>query len=174
MSGWIVKRGTLERPVADIATLIRLAQDHRLKSSDLIFHPDRQEWQNASDVPEISHAFSDRVEDVPPATFEASVSPPQVTTTTQLATPPPVAPSVPAVETVWGSATRIVGVVGGAVAIFGGITLLGLKAAGESSLIEALAHGIGIYCIGRGLFMIAATGNFKAAVDFLARRIGSG
>jgi hypothetical protein len=169
MSGWIVKRGTLERQVADTATLIRLAQDNRLKASDLIFHPDRQQWLHASEVQEISHVFSDRAGDVIPANDDASTSPPQVTAATQPATPPLV---FPAADAAWGSATRIVGVIGGAVAIFGGITLLGLKAASESSLIEALAHGIGIYCIGKGLFMIAAVGNFKAAVEFLARRIG--
>ena len=57
MSEWIVKRGTLERRVPDLATLIRLAQERRLKRGDLVFHPDRQEWLAAADVPEIGAAL---------------------------------------------------------------------------------------------------------------------
>jgi len=59
MPSWIVKRGSLERTVTDTATLFDLAQARRLKPTDLVFHPDRNEWLPASDVPEIRRAFEE-------------------------------------------------------------------------------------------------------------------
>ena len=50
---------------------------------------------------------------------------------------------------------QIVCVLGGIVAIGGGLSLVTLKAASENNLFEAIAHGIGWYCIGKGLFMVA-------------------
>jgi len=47
-------------------------------------------------------------------------------------------------------------VLGGAVAIFGGLSLTFISAAGENSMPEAIANGIGLYCIGKGIFMIAS------------------
>jgi hypothetical protein len=58
MTDWIVKRGTLERRVPDTATLMRLIRERRLKSTDLVFNPARQEWSSAAEVPEISDAFA--------------------------------------------------------------------------------------------------------------------
>lgn len=70
----------------------------------------------------------------------------------------------------WGMASRAFCVFAGIISIVGGLSLFTLKAASENSLIEALAHGIGIYCIGKGLFMMAATANFTEAVNRLLRR----
>ena len=67
----------------------------------------------------------------------------------------------------WGGGSRAFGVIGGCIAIFGGLDLALLRAAGENNLIQALANGIGYYCIGKGLFMISTVINFKAAVNEL-------
>ena|ERR1043166_8572720 len=64
----------------------------------------------------------------------------------------------------WGGGSTFFCVVAGGIAVFGGFTLLNLKAAAENSLVEAIAHGIGIYCIGKGLFMIASALNFRAGI----------
>lgn len=47
-------------------------------------------------------------------------------------------------------------IIGGIFCIFGGFSLIGLKAAGENSMIQGIANGIGWYCLGKGIFMIAA------------------
>lgn len=170
MSGWIVKRGTLERQIPDTATLVRLARENRLKPTDLVFHPASQRWLNACEVPDIKYVFDALPRDGAVEAAEAAELPLE-STAGQDTLAPPLSQAVPvSVNTVWGASSRILGVIAGAVAIFGGVTLLGLKAAGENSLIEALAHGIGIYCIGKGLFMIAGVGNAKAAVDFVAQQ----
>ncbi len=67
----------------------------------------------------------------------------------------------------WGNASRVFGVIGGLISTIGGIYLLLTKAAGENSLIEVIAHGIGIYCLGRGLFMISSIVNFGAGIDLV-------
>jgi hypothetical protein len=56
--------------------------------------------------------------------------------------------------------------VGGLFAIFGGVYLLGLEAAsGSDNLFTAIAHGIGFYCVGKGIFMIAIL--FKPATQHI-------
>lgn len=171
MATWIVKRGTQQHQVNDTATLVRLAEGRRLKSTDEVFHPIMQQWLNAPAVPEISHVFENTTaavqgdSDAPPA-----VKPTEAQASSEL-TSSAVVQSSANVSQAWGQLSRLAGVIGGGVAIFGGVTLVGLKAASENSLIEAVAHGLGIYCIGKGLFMIAAIGNLQAAVDFVARNI---
>lgn len=167
MSDWIVKRGTLERRVADAATLERLAREKRLKPDDLVFHPVKQQWLNASNVPEIQAAFADTPGEASGDRADTAQSLETAAEAQAAALCPTTASTV---TDAWGTSSRILGVIGGAVAIFGGVTLIGLKAASENSLIEAIAHGIGIYCVGKGVFMIAAVGNMKAAVDFIAQR----
>lgn len=66
--------------------------------------------------------------------------------------------------------SRFFCVIGGVVAIFGGIGLATLQAAGANSLAEAIANGIGWYCIGKGIFMIAIPFQLKGAVIQLVRR----
>lgn len=51
---------------------------------------------------------------------------------------------------------RRLGVVGGIISIAGGIWLLSLRAVSANSLLASMANGIGLYCIGRGLFDISA------------------
>jgi hypothetical protein len=169
MSAWTVRRGALERQVADVDTLIRLAHEKRLKSTDLVFHPESHQWMNASDVPEIKQVFagmSGATTETSLETFEQGQDRPAEEH------PPGPSSSTPAaaLNHAWGAPSRVLGIIGGCVAIFGGVTLLGLKAAGQNSLIEAIAHGIGIYCIGKGLFMISAIVNFKTAVEFLTQQ----
>ena len=67
-------------------------------------------------------------------------------------------------------ASRFFCVIGGIAAIFGGISLAFLKAAGENSLPEAIANGIGWYCIGKGIFMIASPFQLKGAVNLMLNR----
>lgn len=171
MSNWIVKRGTLERRIPDDATLLRLVRERRLLGTDLVFHPSSQQWMNASEVPELRGTFAevsgerslDQVEAFGPSngsSLEPATSAPQVDRG-----------AVVVGDQGWGVPSRVLGIMGGSISMFGGFTLLGLKAASESSLIEAIAHGIGIYCIGKGVFMIAAVTNLKAAIDFVARRL---
>lgn len=47
-------------------------------------------------------------------------------------------------------------IIGGIICIFGGFSLIGLKAASDNSMLESIANGIGWYCLGKGIFMIAA------------------
>ena len=63
--------------------------------------------------------------------------------------------------------SRFFCVLGGIFAVIGGLSLALLTAAGENSLPQAIANGIGWYCIGKGVFMIASTYQFKGAVNFL-------
>jgi len=157
MPDWIVKRGDRERPVADIATLLFFARDKRLRPDDLVFHPVTQQWLRACDVLEIKHVFHDLSTDTPIGRAEVNALPQAADDAS-----PSVSPRAPVLgndTNLWGASSRVLGIIGGGVAILGGTTLLGLKAAGENSMIEAIAHGLGIYCIGKGLFMIAAVGN---------------
>lgn len=50
---------------------------------------------------------------------------------------------------------RIFSVVSGAIAIFAGLYLLSTRAAGSNSMIEVLAHGMGLYFVARGIYMLA-------------------
>jgi hypothetical protein len=67
----------------------------------------------------------------------------------------------------WGSASRWFAIIGGVVAIFGGISLVGLKAAGANSMMESIANGIGWYCIGKGIFMMSTPFQLRGAIDRL-------
>jgi len=71
---------------------------------------------------------------------------------------------------VWGSISRGFCIFGGVIAIFGGISLAGLSAGGDNSMMEAIANGIGYYCIGKGTFMIALTLNAREAIQLIKRR----
>lgn len=77
--------------------------------------------------------------------------------------------SVEAINYKWGLISRIFCVLGGLIAIVGGMQLAGLKAAGSNSLMEAIANGMGWYFIGKGVFMIAMTFNFKEAIKAVRR-----
>lgn len=56
----------------------------------------------------------------------------------------------------FGGASLLFCILGGILCIFGGFSLIGLKAASENSMIQSIANGIGWYCLGKGIFMIAA------------------
>lgn len=70
----------------------------------------------------------------------------------------------------FGGWSRFLCVMGGIVAIGGGISLAGLRAASENNLFAAIANGIGWYCIGKGIFMLAIPFQAKGAVLRLLRR----
>ena len=169
MNNWVVKRGTLERQVTDAETLRRLARDKRLRPDDLVFHPEMQQWLSASAVPELAGALAQLSPGASVGPAEAG--PGEAAVAPGTAALPPSVSVAPPVANMWGASSRILGIIGGAISIYGGITLVGLKAASENSLIEAIAHGIGIYCIGKGTFMIAAVTNIKAAVDLVVQRL---
>lgn len=67
------------------------------------------------------------------------------------------------------STSRFFCILGGIAALIGGLNLALLKAAGDNSLPEAIANGIGWYCIGKGIFMIASPFQLKGAVNLLKR-----
>ena len=69
-----------------------------------------------------------------------------------------------------GKVSRGFCIFGGVMAIFGGIALAGLKARGSDSLMEAIANGMGYYFIGKGIFMIAVSLNFREAIRILRDR----
>jgi len=58
---------------------------------------------------------------------------------------------------------------GGVVSIGAGIYLASLNAETGNSLIEAIANGIGWYCIGKGLFMLASTFHAQGLARYLFR-----
>ncbi len=58
----------------------------------------------------------------------------------------------------------------GVIAIFGGLSLVGLKAAGANSMIESIANGMGWYFIGKGLFMMATPFEIRGAVSRLLEK----
>ena len=75
-----------------------------------------------------------------------------------------------AITTNFSSASRFFCILGGIAAIFGGLSLAFLRASGENSLLEAIANGIGWYCIGKGIFMIASLFQLKGAVNLIVNR----
>lgn len=50
-----------------------------------------------------------------------------------------------------GTQFRALSIIGGLLSIAGGLWLLAAKAEGDRSLLELMAHGVGFYCIGRGI-----------------------
>lgn len=60
-----------------------------------------------------------------------------------------------------GMTSNIFAIIGGVVCIFGGIMLAGLEARGNDSMIEAIANGMGIYFIGKGIYMISMVSQLR-------------
>jgi hypothetical protein len=67
----------------------------------------------------------------------------------------------------WGNASRAICVISGGIAIIGGVNLVMLKSAGENSMIEAIANGMGLYFIAKGTFMMAIPFQVRGAVAHL-------
>jgi hypothetical protein len=63
------------------------------------------------------------------------------------------------------SVARLIGVIGGLVCMAGGAYLVTLQAVAENNLFAAIAHGIGIYCIGKGMYVMTSS-------EFLSRIVG--
>ncbi len=70
-------------------------------------------------------------------------------------------------EDSWANTSKVVAVIGGVICIFGGLSLVGLKAQGANSMIESIANGMGYYFIGKGIYMIAIVLQFRTAVQKL-------
>jgi hypothetical protein len=67
----------------------------------------------------------------------------------------------------WGTGSRFFCGLGGLVAIFAGLSLAFVKAAGENSMLQLIANGMGWYFVGKGLFMMGAAFQLKGAVNHL-------
>ena len=70
----------------------------------------------------------------------------------------------------WGKVSRGFCIFGGVIAIFGGLSLAGLKSQGDNNMLEAIANGMGYYFIGKGIFMIAVSLNFREALQLIRLR----
>lgn len=66
-------------------------------------------------------------------------------------------------------ASLVFSVLGGLACVVAGIYLASVDAVDSSSLGQVLANGIGWYCIGRGLFMMATPFQLRGAVNHLRR-----
>lgn len=70
-------------------------------------------------------------------------------------------------KTSFSQISRFFCIVGGLLAIWGGLNLVCLRAAAEDSIIQSIANYIGWYCLGKGIFMIAVSFQIKGAVNRL-------
>jgi hypothetical protein len=70
-------------------------------------------------------------------------------------------------EDSWANTSKVFAVIGGVICIFGGLSLVGLKAQGANSMIESIANGMGYYFIGKGMYMIAMVMQFRTAIQKL-------
>ncbi len=61
-------------------------------------------------------------------------------------------------------------VIGAVVSIGGGLSLIGLRAASDSNLLQGIANGIGWYCLGKGIFMLAVPFQARGAIFKLLGR----
>lgn len=52
---------------------------------------------------------------------------------------------------------RLLDITAALVCIAGGIYLLSIQSVAGNTVIEAIGHGIGVYCIGKGLFIARST-----------------
>ena len=71
----------------------------------------------------------------------------------------------------WGNASRVFCIISGGIAISNGVNLVMLKSAAENNMIEAIAHGMGLYFIGKGIFMIAIPFQVPGAVARLFSKL---
>lgn len=60
-------------------------------------------------------------------------------------------------------------ILGGIVCIGAGIYLASLNSVGSNSMFEAIANGMGWYCIGKGLFIAASPFQLRGAAYHLFR-----
>ncbi len=50
-----------------------------------------------------------------------------------------------------------ISLVGGVICIFAGLNLTLMRTQSENSILQAIGNGIGIYCIGKGAFIVGFT-----------------
>jgi hypothetical protein len=58
MAPWIVKRGELQRSVADVDALRQFIRQNRVRANDLVCNPATGEWRAANDTAELRDAFA--------------------------------------------------------------------------------------------------------------------
>ena len=68
---------------------------------------------------------------------------------------------------IWGHTSLTFCIISGGIAIGSGVNLVMLKAVGENSMIEAIAHGMGFYFMGKGLFMMSIPFQARGAIERL-------
>jgi uncharacterized membrane protein len=73
-------------------------------------------------------------------------------------------------EDSWANTSKVFAVIGGVICIFGGLSLVGLKAQGANSMIESIANGMGYYFIGKGVYMISMVMQFRTAIQKLFQK----
>jgi hypothetical protein len=66
-----------------------------------------------------------------------------------------------------GKFADVAGIIGAVVCVIAGFYLLGSNTADANSYLQVIAHGIGIYFIGKGLYLIQAVVRRSASVWFL-------
>jgi uncharacterized membrane protein len=69
-----------------------------------------------------------------------------------------------------GQIADILGVIGGIICLAAGFYLLSSHTQDSNSYLQTIAHGIGIYFLGKGLYVIQSVVRSSAQVWFLARR----
>lgn len=57
----------------------------------------------------------------------------------------------------FGFGARALGVIGGGLCLLAGAYLLNTQAVADDSYLETIAHGMGLYFLGKGVFILAAT-----------------
>lgn len=70
----------------------------------------------------------------------------------------------------WGGGSLLFCIVGALVCMGGGLSLISIKAASDNNLFQAIANGIGWYCLGKGIFMLAAAFQARGAIFKLLGR----
>jgi hypothetical protein len=89
MASWIVKRGELQRNVADVDALREFVRQKRVRANDLVCNPATGEWRAASDTAELRDAFAalggGQAVDVPQDVSSAAITPVE----NQASAPPP-------------------------------------------------------------------------------------
>lgn len=67
----------------------------------------------------------------------------------------------------WGGVSKVICVLSGIAALLNGIYLMTVQAVGPNSLVETVAHGVGILSISAGLFMVGLSVFISNGVNVL-------
>jgi hypothetical protein len=70
--------------------------------------------------------------------------------------------------------TRLAGIASAAFCVGAGVYMLSIHAAAPNSILESIAHGIGLYFIGKGIFIGAMLWKIQYEAEQTARRHDGG